>query len=180
MDTTKSPTAAVDLRPWIRDVPDFPKKGILFKDITPLLKDPRAYRGTIDRLAAEARGLRPELIACPEARGFIFGASLAMSLGIGFIPIRKPGKLPYATRSITYDLEYGKDSVHMHVDAVEPGRRVLIVDDVLATGGTMEACASLVEGAGGVVAGCGFVVELGFLEGRKRLGNRPVFSLLTF
>ena len=169
-----------DLRAHIRDVPDFPKPGILFKDITPLLGDPEALRAAVDGLAAEFGGGQVDLVAAAEARGFLFGTPLALALNVGFVPIRKPGKLPYKTVTEAYDLEYGTDRLEMHADAIAPGRRVLILDDVLATGGTMSACCKLVEGAGGVVVACAFVVELGFLVGRKALGDRRIFSLVDY
>ena len=169
-----------DLRAHIRDVPDFPKPGILFKDITPLLSDPGALRSAVDGLAAAFGGGKVDLVAAAEARGFLFGTPLALALNVGFVPIRKPGKLPYQTASMSYDLEYGTDRLEMHADAIAPGQRILLLDDVLATGGTMAACCKLVEGAGGVVVACAFVVELGFLEGRKLLRGREIFSLITY
>jgi adenine phosphoribosyltransferase len=174
----KSPT--IDLRDWIRDVPDFPKPGILFKDITPLLACPEPFRATIDRLAELVAGHSIDVIGAAEARGFIFGAPLAMKLGIGFVPIRKPGKLPSATVSLEYKLEYGTDRLEVHTDAFAPGKRVLLIDDVLATGGTMRACRDLVDKAGAEVVACAFVLELGFLEGRAKLEPTEVLSLLKY
>ena len=173
---------SLDLRRLIREVPDFPKPGINFKDITPLLLDPQALHAVIDRFAAicEEADLRPDAIAGPEARGFIFGVALAYRLRVGFVPIRKPGKLPYQTKRVEYELEYGTDSVEMHVDAIDPGKRVVLVDDLLATGGTIQACVDLVEAAGAEVVSNLFVVELGFLEGRERLGARDVRSLVCY
>jgi adenine phosphoribosyltransferase len=168
------------IRSLIRDVPDFPKAGIIFKDITPILKDGAAFNATIDWMANQARDIAVDSIAGPESRGFIFGAALALRLGVGFIPIRKPGKLPWRTRAQTYALEYGEDTVHVHEDAATNGERVLIVDDLLATGGTMGACCALLEGLGAQVAGCLFLVELGFLDGRSKLGQRDVRSLLDY
>ena len=173
MDSTR-----VDFSGFIRDIPDFPKPGIVFKDITPLLLDAQAFRDAIAGLAAIAPGNATDLIAAPEARGFIFGCTLATHRGSGFVPIRKPNKLPYEVASVTYDLEYGQDAVEMHVDAVKPGDRVLLVDDVLATGGTMAACAELVESRGGLIVGCLFFLELTFLDGRSKLKDYTVHSLL--
>jgi len=164
----------------IRDVPDFPKEGILFKDITPLIGDPEGLDTCIDLLAEAAADLKAEIVAAPEARGFIFGVPLAQRLGMGFAPIRKPGKLPWKTLEESYALEYGEDTVQMHADAVKPGQRVLMVDDLLATGGTMGACCRLVENAGAVVAGCVFVVELDFLKGRAQLGDREIRALINY
>jgi adenine phosphoribosyltransferase len=172
--------APLDLRDYIRDVPDFPKPGILFKDITPLLAAPAAFRAAIDRLAEHYRGQRIDTVAAAEARGFLFGAPLALALNAGFVPIRKPGKLPYATTALEYQLEYGTDRLEVHTDAFAPGRRVLLLDDVLATGGTMGACVELVKGTGAEVVGCAFVMELGFLNGRGKLGSTDVFSLLSY
>ena len=163
----------------IRDVPDFPKPGILFKDVTPLLGDGPAFRLVTDLLAERIAGKKPELIVGIESRGFIFGAALAERLGVGFVPVRKPGKLPYKTTRETYSLEYGTDALEMHEDAVEK-RRCLVVDDLLATGGTAAATARLVERQGGVVDGFAFVIELEFLKGRQRLGERPVHALLRY
>jgi adenine phosphoribosyltransferase len=171
---------AVDPRAFIRDVPDFPKPGIVFKDITPLLANPAAFGAVIDGLAEAFKGRKIDGVAAAEARGFIFGAPLALKLGVGFIPIRKPGKLPYHKISHKYDLEYGSDQVEMHSDAVSAGQRILLLDDVLATGGTMKACKDLVTDAGGDVVACAFVVELAFLEGRSRLEGCEIFSLITY
>ncbi len=177
----KEDTTAV-YRPYIREIPDFPKKGIGFKDITPLLGDGRCFARAIEDLARGVREARldPQRIACPEARGFLVAAPLAVRTGLGIVPIRKPGKLPYRTIEVEYSLEYGTDRVQMHVDAVAKGERVLLVDDVLATGGTMRACAQLIEKTGGIVVGFAFLVELTFLEGRGQLGNRPVISLIRY
>jgi adenine phosphoribosyltransferase len=169
-----------DLRPYIRDVPDFPKPGILFKDITPLLADVAAFRAAVEGLAAPFRGRGIDVIAAPEARGFIFAAPLALELGAGFVPIRKPGKLPYRTISREYDLEYGRDALHVHEGVIAAGRRVLLLDDVLATGGTMRACRDLVGLAGGEVVAFAFLVELSFLGGRDGLGDAEVFSLIRY
>jgi adenine phosphoribosyltransferase len=161
-------------------VPDFPKPGIVFKDITPLLAHPEAFGAVIDRMAAAFDGRGIATVAAAEARGFIFGAPLALRLGAGFVPIRKPGKLPSATVSIEYQLEYGNDCLHVHSDALGPGRRVLLLDDVLATGGTMRACCDLVRQTGAELVACAFVVELTFLEGRSRLAPYEVFSLISY
>ena len=170
----------MDLKKLIREVPDFPKPGILFYDITTLLKDSDGFAGVIEGLKSHYSGARVDLVLGIEARGFIFAPALAYALHAGFVPIRKPGKLPAATVSVSYDLEYGKDSLEMHKDAVQPGSRVLIVDDLLATGGTAAAAARLVREAGGAVAGMGFVVELTFLSGRAKLPEYDVFSLLQY
>lgn len=167
----------MDLRKYIRDVLDF-KPGITFFDITPLLADPAAFRYVIDALAERYKDSGANKIVAAEARGFLFGAPLAYKLNIGFIPVRKPGKLPYKTTSVTYDLEYGTDSLQMHVDAVKPGDRVLIIDDLLATGGTTGGMIELVKSAGGDVAGIGFLLELGFLEGSSKLDGIPHEYLL--
>jgi adenine phosphoribosyltransferase len=172
--------ATIDLREYIRDIPDFPKPGILFKDITPLLSHPAAFREAIGRLAGRFSGERLDAIAAAEARGFIFAAPLAMALDVGFVPIRKPGKLPYRTVGTEYQLEYGSDRLEMHSDALEPGRRILLIDDVLATGGTMRACCDLVRHTGAEVVACAFLMELGFLNGRDRLAPHEVFSLVSY
>ena len=169
-----------DLRRWIRDVPDFPKPGIQFKDITPLLAEPDAFGAAIDRLAEIYSAARIDTIAAAEARGFIFGAPLALKLHAGFVPIRKPGKLPYATVAREYQLEYGTDRLEVHTDAFAPGRRVLLLDDVLATGGTMRACCDLVVQTGAELIGCAFILELSFLNGRAKLAPIDVTSLLIY
>jgi adenine phosphoribosyltransferase len=161
-------------------VPDFPKPGIVFRDITPLLVDPAAFDHAVSLLAVYARPLNIELIVAAEARGFIFGGALARELGVGFVPARKAGKLPGETVSVQYGLEYGLDELHMHADALTGGARVLIHDDVLATGGTARAKVDLVEQLGGRVAGCAFVVELGFLPGRQTLAGYDVHSLVRY
>jgi len=170
----------MDLKKLIREVPDFPKPGILFYDITTLLKDRDGFAGVIDGLKSHYSGTRVDLVLGIEARGFIFAPALAYALHAGFVPIRKPRKLPAACVGVTYDLEYGQDSLEMHQDAVTPGSRVLIVDDLLATGGTAAAAARLVCEAGGTVASLGFVVELTFLSGRGKLAGYDVFSLLQY
>jgi adenine phosphoribosyltransferase len=170
----------MDLSKYIRDIPDFPKLGILFKDITPLLADPAALQYTIDCFAAHYPALSIDAIAAAEARGFLFAAPLALLMKKPLIPLRKPGKLPYQTHTLAYDLEYGQAELQIHIDAVHPGTRVLLIDDLLATGGTMQAGCKLVEKAGGEVVGCAFLIELKFLKGRERLAPHEVFSLLTY
>ena len=170
----------MDFTPFIRDIPDFPKPGILFKDITPLLADPTAFRASVERLAERYGDAKIDAIAAAEARGFLFAAPLALALRVPLVPLRKPGKLPYRTYSLKYDLEYGQAELHMHVDGIAAGQRVLMIDDVLATGGTMAAGCKLVEQAGGTVVACAFLMELGFLEGRSKLEGYEVFSLLTY
>ncbi len=172
--------ASIDLREFIRNIPDFPKPGIMFKDITPLLSSPTAFRSAIEQLAARFQGRNIDVIAAAEARGFIFGAPLAMRMGAGFVPIRKPGKLPYATIAQEYQLEYGNDKLEVHSDALSPGHRVLLLDDVLATGGTMRACRDLVQSTGAELVACAFVIELSFLEGRAKLEPGEIFSLITY
>lgn len=170
----------MELKEWVRDVPDFPKKGIIFKDITTLLKNPSALRNTIDRMAERYRGTHIDQIIGIESRGFIFGTALAYQLGTGFIPVRKPGKLPAPTERVTYDLEYGTDSLEIHRDAIQPGQKILIVDDLLATGGTASAVAKLVERLQGEVTGLGFVIELKFLNGRDRLKGYDIHTLIQY
>lgn len=169
-----------DLKKMIREVPDFPKKGILFYDITTLLKDKKGFRLIIDALTEQVRPLQPEAVLGIEARGFIFAPALAYHLGAGFVPVRKPNKLPAETERISYELEYGMDTLEMHKDAVKPGMRVVIADDLLATGGTSLATARLVERMGGTVAAVSFVIELEGLRGRDRLNGYNVVSLLKY
>ena len=168
------------LEDHIQDIPDFPKPGIVFKDITPLFLDGEALRATVGALAEYARSRNADYILSAEARGFVLGGALAAELGAGFIVARKPGKLPRETASIEYQLEYGVDALEVHADAVAGGARVLVHDDLLATGGTAQALCGLVERAGGVVAGCAFVIELAFLRGRERLKGYDVHSLIVY
>jgi adenine phosphoribosyltransferase len=172
--------SAIDLRDWIRDIPDFPKPGIIFKDITPLLSNPAAFCAAIEQLEEHFHGRGIDVIAAAEARGFIFGAPLAMQMNAGFVPIRKPGKLPYATLAQEYALEYGNDRLEVHTDALAPGHRVLLIDDVLATGGTMRACRDLVLSTGAELVACAFLIELSFLGGRAKLEPSEVFSLISY
>jgi adenine phosphoribosyltransferase len=172
--------AALDLRDRVRDVPDFPKPGIVFKDLMPLVADPVYFRETIDRLEELAKPRRPDIILGAEARGFIFGGALADRIGCGFVPARKPGKLPWKTVEATYDLEYGQDRLQIHADAIGAGTRVIVHDDVLATGGTAKAKTELVEQLGGEVVGLLFVVELAFLNGRDKLAGYDVDALITY
>jgi adenine phosphoribosyltransferase len=170
----------MNLMQYIRDIPNFPKPGILFKDITPLLADPHALQYAIDRLAEHYPPTTVDAVAAVEARGFLFAAPLALKLQKPLIPLRKPGKLPYQTHTLQYDLEYGSAELQIHIDAFTTGKRVLLVDDLLATGGTMAAGCQLVEKAGGKVMGCAFLVELAFLAGRDKLKKYEVFSLLRY
>lgn len=172
--------AVDDLSAFIADVPDFPKPGIVFKDITPLLESPDAFGTAIDRFAEHFVGKKVDAVLAAEARGFIFAAPLALKLDAKFVPVRKPGKLPRQTHSLTYDLEYGQDTLQMHVDAVGAGDSVLLVDDLLATGGTISACAKMAEKTGATIAGFAFLIELGFLEGRARLGGHEICSLIRY
>jgi len=170
----------VDLAAKIRDIPDFPKRGIVFKDIMPLLADPEALHETVERLAEFAEPRKPDVVLGAEARGFILGAALAYRLGCGFVPARKPGKLPWRTISAKYALEYGFDALELHADAISAGARVLIHDDLLATGGTAKAKIDLVEQLGGTVVGLAFVIELEFLNGREKLGGYDIRSLIQY
>lgn len=170
----------MDLKAFIRTVEDFPKPGISFKDITPLLADAAAFRYAIDQLAERFQGLRVDAVTGPESRGFIFASALAYRLNAGLVPVRKPGKLPWKTRRLAYALEYGEDALEAHEDAFRPGQKVLVVDDLLATGGTIGAVIGLVEALGAEVAGVGFLVELTFLNGRERLQGRQVHSLIQY
>lgn len=173
-------TAQLDLTAFIRDIPDFPKPGIMFKDISPLLKDAKAFQTAIDRLVDHYRPLDIDYVVGIESRGFLVGAPLAYHLGKGFIPIRKPGKLPYKTEKIEYSLEYGSGSLEIHADALSQGHRLLVIDDLLATGGTVAATRALIERLGGHVVAAGFLVELAFLDGRARLPGLDVHALLTY
>jgi len=170
----------VDLAAMIRDIPDFPRPGIVFKDIMPLLENREALHEAVERLAEFAGPRQPDLVLGAEARGFILGGALAYRLGCGFVAARKPGKLPWRTVSVEYALEYGVDSLELHDDAVRPGTRVLVHDDLLATGGTSRAKVDLVERLGGVVVGIAFLIELAFLGGRERLAGHDIFSVITY
>ncbi len=169
-----------DLRAYIRDVADFPKPGIVFKDITPLLRDPGALSLAMEMMAQPFRGQHVDVVAGAESRGFIFAMALAAKLSAGFIPVRKPGRLPCPTRREDYDLEYGSATLEMHEDALRPGDRVLLVDDLLATGGTMAACCRLVESLGATVVGAAFLIELSFLDGRAKLPERSIHSVVVY
>jgi adenine phosphoribosyltransferase len=170
----------MDFKALIRDIPDFPKPGILFRDLTTLWKDPEGWRSLVDQMAEVCQGLSPQYIAGMESRGFILGAAIAYKLGIGFIPVRKPGKLPAAVYAASYDLEYGSDRLEMHQDACEPGSKVLIVDDLIATGGTAAATAKLIDQAQGELVGFVFAVELLALNGRQNLPEVPFFSIIQY
>ena len=170
----------MDLKDYIRDIPDFPEPGILFRDITPLLRDAEAFAEAINRLEEKYRDLDFETIVAVESRGFVFGAPLAYKMGKGFVPVRKAGKLPGATHSAEYSLEYGTNEMEIHVGDISQGERVLILDDLLATGGTLEATIELVEVSGGAVAGIGLVIELSGLGGRDRLAEYDIFSLVQY
>ncbi|MDP3130364.1 MAG: adenine phosphoribosyltransferase [Bacillota bacterium] len=165
---------------YIKNVPDFPIPGIQFKDITTLIADPVAFKAAVDELAQFVRDQKAELVVGPDARGFIVGSAVAYAAHVGFIPVRKPGKLPRETISYDYDLEYGKNTLCMHKDAVRPGQKVVIIDDLLATGGTMDATIRLIEAAGGIVVGLGFLIELVDLNGKLRLKNLPVKTLIQY
>jgi adenine phosphoribosyltransferase len=170
----------MDLRPYIRDIPDFPKPGIIFKDITPLLADPQAFGYVVSHLAQRYAGRGLSRILGVESRGFVFGAALARDLRLPFIPARKPGKLPYKTIAESYDLEYGQAALEIHQDALKAGDKVLILDDLMATGGTLEACCKLVERLGGQVLEVAAIIELAFLNGRAKLGARPFYSMIVY
>jgi adenine phosphoribosyltransferase len=170
----------IELKDYIRDIPDWPKKGILFRDITPLLGEPKAFKAAIGAMAADYNGKGIQYIAAAEARGFIFGAAVAAKLNAGFVPVRKKGKLPFKTEGITYDLEYGSNTVEVHKDAVPAGAKVLMVDDLLATGGTIEAACKLIERIGGKIAGVVFLIELTELKGIDKLSKYKVKSLIRY
>ncbi len=170
----------MELNSLIRDIPDFPRPGIVFKDVTPLLQDPAGFRETIKTLIEQLQPYDFDVIVAPEARGFILAAPLAYALGKGFVPARKPGKLPGRKRRVTYQLEYGADALEIHEDAIKPGQKVLVLDDLLATGGTILSTIKLVEEEGGVVTATAFLIELEFLKGRESLKNYPVVSLLKY
>lgn len=170
----------MDLKAFIRDIPDFPQKGVIFRDITPLVRTPEAFKYAIDTIAKELEKFDFDIIVCPEARGFMIAAPLAYKLGKGFVPVRKPGKLPYKTVSDVYELEYGKAELHMHEDAVEKGQKVVIIDDVLATGGTAMALKRLVEKVGGIVVASAFLIELTYLNPRDLLKDLPVIAPVKY
>ncbi len=173
-------STAIDLKNRIRDIPDFPKKGIIFKDITTLLQDKDAFAQAIDQLAEKFRDKKIDVVVAVDARGFIFGGAVAHKLGAGFVPVRKKGKLPYKTNSATYELEYGTDTLEMHNDAIKAGQKVLIIDDLLATGGTVRAVTDLIKRLNGEIAGIGFLIELTFLKGIEKLKGYPVYSLIKY
>ena len=172
--------ADLDLRRVIRGIPDFPKPGIMFRDITPLLADAAAFKESVRRMAAPYKKGDVDVVIGAESRGFIFAAGVALVLGAGFVPVRKKGKLPYKTASVSYALEYGTDTLQMHTDAVAPGAKVLMVDDLLATGGTMAACCEMVEKAGGKIVGVEFLIELSFLKGRDKLAKYPIHTQIVY
>jgi adenine phosphoribosyltransferase len=169
-----------DLKGLIRSIPDFPKKGIVFRDITPLLANPDGLKQSVEAIAKKFKPARPELVVGVEARGFIIGPAVALKLGAGFIPVRKPGKLPFKTKCATYQLEYGTDKIEIHADAIQPGQKVLMVDDLLATGGTAAATCDLIESMGGRIVGCAFLIELSFLNGRDKLKKHDIFTLIDY
>lgn len=170
----------MDLKKCVRVIEDFPKEGISFKDITTLLQDGEALKYTIDQIAEDLKDKNVDIVVGPEARGFLIGTPVAYALGVGFVPVRKPGKLPRETVSASYDLEYGKNEVHIHADSIKPGENVVIIDDLLATGGTVEATIQLVEQLGGKVVGIAFLIELEALKGREKLKDYNVYSVLTY
>lgn len=170
----------MDLKNYVATVLDFPKKGIVFRDITPLMNDGAAYREATDKIMEFAKKCNVDLVVGPEARGFIFGCPVSYAMGIGFVPVRKPGKLPREVIEYSYDLEYGSNVLCMHKDSIKPGQRVLIIDDLLATGGTIEAVIKLVESLGGIVAGLAFLIELEELKGMEKLKNYPVLTLMKY
>jgi adenine phosphoribosyltransferase len=172
-------SAAAAAERLVRDIPDFPEPGIVYKDITPLLADPAGFDAVLTAMTTPWADIAVDVVVGIEARGFIFGAAIARELGVGFVPIRKPGKLPFMTTSVDYGLEYGTDTLEMHIDAISAGQKVVVIDDVLATGGTASAAVELIAGQGGDVAGFGFLLELGFLDGRSKLGGARIESLIA-
>ena len=170
----------MDYKDYIADIADFPQECILFRDITPLMANGNVFKQACKEIIDFAKEVGAEVVVGPESRGFIFGCPVAYELGIGFVPVRKPGKLPRETLSVSYELEYGSNELHVHKDGIQPGQKVLIVDDLLATGGTVDATIQIIEELGGVVAGCAFLIELTGLEGRKHLENYPVFALMSY
>jgi adenine phosphoribosyltransferase len=180
MERRQMAAEGIELQGYIRSIPDWPKKGILFRDITPLLAEPKAFTAAVDALCAGFTDQSIDYVAAVEARGFIFGTSVAERLGAGFVPIRKKGKLPYKTESVTYDLEYGTDTVEIHRDAINKGDKVLMVDDLLATGGTMAAACKLIEKIGGEIAGITFLIELGDLAGRTKLTGYKIKTVISY
>lgn len=170
----------MNFKDYIASIPDFPQKGVLFRDITPLMADGKAFKAACDEVIAFAKRVGAQVIVGPESRGFIFGCPVAYELGIGFVPVRKPGKLPRETVSVSYDLEYGSNELHVHADGIQKGQKVLIVDDLLATGGTVDATIQIVEQLGGEVVGCAFLIELLGLKGREHLKDFNVFSLMSY
>ena len=170
----------MNLKDYIASIPDFPQEGILFRDITPLMADGEAFKEACDQLIEYAKKVQADVVVGPESRGFIFGCPVSYALKIGFVPVRKPNKLPRKTISYAYDLEYGSNELHMHADAIKPGQKVLIIDDLLATGGTVEAAIHLVEELGGIVVGCAFLIELEDLKGREHLKDYDVCTLLKY
>jgi len=173
-------TEGIDLQRYIRSIPNWPKKGILFRDITPLLADPKAFSAAVDALCTDFTEIGIEYVAAVEARGFIFGAAVARKLGVGFVPIRKKGKLPFKTESVSYDLEYGTDTLEVHSDAIVKGAKVLMVDDLLATGGTMAAACELIEKIEGQVVGIAFLIELRELSGRKKISRYKINTVISY
>jgi len=169
-----------NLKKMVRDIPDFPKKGIIFKDITPILQNPNGLREAVETISNHYKSKKVDIVVGAEARGFILAPTVAFNLGAGFVPVRKPGKLPYEKISMSYALEYGTDTLEMHKDAIKKGQQVLMVDDLLATGGTMATCCRMVETLGGNIVGCAFLIELAFLNGKKALSKYDVYSLIKY